>query len=160
VSTAPIPVVAQVIAAYSAGLDAELELLHQLDALAAHQRDATATNDLEGLSRGADARSRLLSALVTIEFDLRPLRARLADARHEATALPGFPALVAKHREAMQLTARIIGTDQATLAALREAEVARRFAAQAIEAGETTLAAYRRVVAPPPSSAAIFDERG
>jgi hypothetical protein len=46
------------------------------------------------------------------------------------------------------------------MAALRDAEAARRFAAQAIDAGETTLAAYRRVVAPPPASAAIVDERG
>ena len=47
-----------------------------------------------------------------------------------------------------------------TMAALKEAEAARRFAAQTIDAGESTLAAYRRVIAPPPTSAAIVDERG
>jgi hypothetical protein len=43
---------------------------------------------------------------------------------------------------------------------LREAEIARRFAAQAIEAGENTLAAYRRVVAPPLASASLLNKRG
>ena len=154
---APLP---QIIAAYEAGLDAELGLLRQLDALSVQQRDATAADDVEQLTRASDARDRLLTALVTVESDLQPLRQQLVRMRAEAARLPGFDILVAKHRDASQLTSRILTVDQGTVAALRAAETARRFAAQAIEAGETTLAAYRRVVAPPPASAAIVDERG
>jgi hypothetical protein len=46
------------------------------------------------------------------------------------------------------------------LAALRDAEQARRFAAQAVERGESTLAAYRRVVAPRQEGARIVNRRG
>ena len=46
------------------------------------------------------------------------------------------------------------------MAALREAEVARREATQAIEAGETTLNAYRRVINPSLSVPSLVDRRG
>jgi len=151
---------AQAIAAYAAGLDAELDLLGHLEALSARQREATSSGEVEALNRCSDERLQLTAALVALEQDLKPLRAQLADHSREAARLAGFPALVARHQEAARRVGAIVSTDQRTMAALRDAEAARRFAAQAIDAGETTLAAYRRVVAPPPASAAIVDERG
>ncbi len=148
------------ISAYAAGLEAEMELLRQLAQLAATQRSTSGTADPPSLARFSDERTRLLNAIVTVEHELKPLRQQLAAAAPRAARLPAFRAVIARHREAARLVNEIIAADQHTLAALREAEAARRFAAQAIEAGETTLAAYRRVVAPPPSTAAIFDERG
>jgi hypothetical protein len=151
---------AAVIGAYAAGLDAEMELLRQLASLSAAQRSISGTAEPDALARFSDERTRLLNAVVTLEHELKPLRHELAASAGRAARLPGFQAVVARHREAARLVNEIIAADQQTLAALRDAEAARRFAAQAIEAGETTLAAYRRVVAPPPSTAAIFDERG
>jgi hypothetical protein len=151
---------AQAIAAYAAGLDAEIDLLGLLEALSARQRHATSSGDVEALNRCSDERLRLTSALVALEQDLKPLRAHLADHSRQAARLPGIPALVVRHQEAARRVGEIVASDQRTMAALRDAEAARRFAAQTIDAGETTLAAYRRVVAPPPASAAIVDERG
>lgn len=154
--TTPADAVARTVAAYSAGLDAEIELLHQLAALS---NTSTAT-DVASLDRFSEERTRLLSALVTLEHQIKPLRQQLTAARELAARLPGFERVVARHQEAGGLVSSIIAADHRTLGALRDAEAARRFAAQAIEAGETTLAAYRRVVAPPPPSAAILDDRG
>ena len=46
------------------------------------------------------------------------------------------------------------------MAALRDAEAARRLASQALEAGEHTLAAYRRVVSPDFTVPSLVDKRG
>lgn len=150
----------QVLSTYSAGLDGEIALLNHLEQLAARLREATAANDLEGLTRLTDERTRLLQGLVALEHDLKPLRARLVAEKTSTGRLAGFDAVAARHREAASLVAGILTTDQRTMESLKEAEQARRFAAQTIEAGETTLAAYRRVVAPRPTAAAIVDERG
>jgi hypothetical protein len=48
----------------------------------------------------------------------------------------------------------------ARLQALRNAEHARRLAAQTLEQGESTLAAYRRVVTPALESATLVNRRG
>ena len=151
---------AQAITAYAAGLDAELDLLGHLESLSKRQRLATSSGDVEALNQCSDERLQLTAALVALEQDLKPLRAQLADHSRLAARLPGFQALVARHHEAARRVGEIVSSDQRTMAALRDAEAARRFAAQAIDAGEITLAAYRRVVAPPPASAAIVDERG
>jgi hypothetical protein len=151
---------AQAVASYTAGLDAEIVLLRQLDRLAGRQREADAMHDVDVLTRCTDERTQLMTGLVALEHQLRPVRDLLADSQRQASQLPGFAALVLRHREAATLVAQILNQDQQTLDALRDAEEARRFAAHTIEAGETTLAAYRRVVAPPPTHAALIDERG
>jgi hypothetical protein len=159
VSTFESPLV-RAVATYAAGLEAEIALLRQLERLAAQQREADAMRDVDVLNRCTDERTQLMAGLVALEHQLRPVRDLLADSQREAARLPGFSALVLRHREAAALVAQILHQDEQTLNALRDAEQARRFAAQTIEAGETTLAAYRRVVAPPPSHAALIDERG
>ena len=58
------------------------------------------------------------------------------------------------------MVAKILGEDRTTLDALADAERARRLAAQTIEAGEATLAAYRRVILPSPGSAGLVSRRG
>lgn len=148
------------IIAYATGLDAELDLLDRLERLSARQRDATTARDVEAIASCSDERTGIISALLAVEEDLKPRRAVLARHSHEAARLPGFDALVARHQLAARRVAAIIESDQTTLDALREAEAARRGAAQTIDQGEATLAAYRRIVAPAPASAAIVDERG
>ena len=67
---------------------------------------------------------------------------------------------MAQHREAAQLVSAFSSTDQQSLSALADAELARRSAVVSLERGETTLAAYRRVLAPPVASATLVDRRG
>ena len=71
---------------YGAGLQAELALLHQLEALALAQRDASAANDLDRLTAVGDERARLMTALVRIEARPQPVReiiaANLSTVRH------------------------------------------------------------------------------
>lgn len=148
------------IAAYAAGLEAEIAILRQVGALSARQREAGAANDIDGLALIGDQRDRLMASLVAVEHDIRPIRERLALDRDRASTLPGFEAVVALHRDAGRLVADILASDERTVGALRDAESARRFAAQTIELGEKTLSAYRRVVARPVSSASLFDSKG
>ena len=151
---------AHALAAYAAGLEAEISLLTQLDALSVTQHAASSATDIRVLHALTDDRERLLGHLVRVEHDLKPIRATIAAERMRATRHPQFAAVSRRHQEAAELVSRIITADEQTLAGLREAETARRFIAQAIEAGGQTLAAYRKVVTPTVSSAALIDRRG
>lgn len=148
------------IAEYRAGLEAELTLLRQLESLAGRHRDATLAGDLEALHGINDARDRVMSSLVNLEHDLKPVRTRLAEQRQRLQGDTAFQSVAALHAEAAEMVTRIIASDQESLSALQEAEHARREAATAMERGETTLQAYRRVVAPPASGASLVDRRG
>jgi hypothetical protein len=151
---------ANTISAYGAGLEAELALLRQLQRLAALQREATIGNEMGLLPRLGDERERLMAGLVEIEHQIRPLRQALAGAVADAAGRPGFEDVAALHRAASQLVSTILSADRETAQSLRNAEVARRVAVQAIEHGETTLAAYRRVIAPALAGAALVDRVG
>lgn len=145
---------------YRAGLEAEMALLHQLQALARRQHEVSLSGDLAAAPELVDARDRVMANLVTIEHELKPLRTALAEHRPLLETLPDFPDLSAHHREAAALVSNILTADQQSMDALREAEEARRFAARSVEQGESTLAAYRRVVAPPLTGATIVNKRG
>ena len=146
--------------AYAAGLEAELALLRHIQRLSSDQQDATRNHDIERLNQIADERTRLMTGLVKIEHEIRAARHLLAEHQVVASQLPGFAEVIDLHHKAGTLVARIISSDQETMAALREAEVARREATQAIEAGETTLNAYRRVINPSLSAPSLVDRRG
>jgi hypothetical protein len=152
--------VATAVEQYHAGIEAELHLLRQLDVIAARQREVSAARDFESFQGPSDERDRLTRDLVTIEEGLRKVRTLLADHREQAERTPGYERAVALHREASDLVARILTTDKAALHALADAEVARRAALSGIEQGEATLAAYRKVLAPPNTGSSIFDTRG
>ena len=154
------PEVATAVEQYHAGIEAELHLLKQLDAIAQRQREATVSGQLESFQEPADERDRLMRSLVTIEEGLRTVRKFLADHRGAAERMPTFHHAVALHREASDLVARILTTDRVALRALADAEVARQAALSGIEQGETTLSAYRKVLAPPATGSNLFDERG
>lgn len=144
---------------YRAGLDAEIGLLTRLEQLSLQQQEASGASDLERLGHVADVRDRLTTALVAVEEQLRDVRQRLVVHRESARDIPGYTDAVARHREAIDLVTRIVETDQASLQSLTAAELARRDTARALERGETTLAAYRKVVAPMPA-ATLVDRRG
>jgi hypothetical protein len=144
---------------YRAGLEAELVILRRLEQTAARQREASAAQDLGALNRAADDRDGLMAALVNIEGQLRVVRQTLSASREEARHLPGYSEAVKLHREAIALVTGILNTDGESLDALAAAELARRETARAMEQGETTLAAYRRVMTALPG-ATLVDRRG
>jgi hypothetical protein len=150
----------QTLSAYASGLEAELALLNRVQRLSAEQHDATRQHDPDRLRGIADERTRLMSGLVRIEHEIRSARQRLADHQRAASALPGFDTVVRLHRTAAALVNEILAADQETMAALRAAEAARHEAAQAIEAGETTLNAYRRVINPSTTGPSLVERRG
>ncbi len=150
----------RLIADYRSGVETEIGLLRQLGEISVRQRAVATSGDLKSFSEPADERDAIMRSLVTIEEGLRSVRAALTAHRHEAATLPDFAAVTALHREAAQMVSRIMATDQASLSALADAELARRSAVASLERGETTLAAYRRVLAPPVASATLFDRRG
>jgi hypothetical protein len=145
---------------YLAGIEAELSLLRQLRQLAYAQHDASRTRDLGDVNRSGDARERLMAALVSLEHELKPIRLAIAAQREDAETLDGFQAIVALHQTAAAIVADILQADRNTLAELRSAELARRTSAQAVETGEATLAAYRRVLTPALGSTGLVNRRG
>ena len=156
----PAPDLLQTIAEYGAGLSAEIALLRQLDRLSRRQHQASKGDDMAAMSGVTSERERLLASLVTLEEQLRPQRAVLAANVASARLTPGFADVLARHREAGALVSTIMSTDRTTLEQLRSAEQRRRDTAHALETGEATLAAYRRVVAPALSSVGLLDRRG
>ena len=148
------------LAVYGPGLEAEVALLLQLQRLAVAQREASQARDFSALAQVTQERDGIMAALVKIEHELRPARLALAGHREDALALPGFDQVSELHRIAADLVATIVHSDQDTLRALQDAEVARRSAAAAVGAAGTTVAAYRRAVAPPITGAGLVDRRG
>jgi len=150
---------ASAISGYGAGLEAELSLLDRLQCLAAEQHEATLRDDVRLLSEIGEQRQAVMASLVEVEHQIKPLREQLASVLEQAAAVPGFQDVVALHREAGRLVSSILAADRQTMDSLREAEITRRLAAQTVEKGNSTLAAYRRVVAPHTRSA-IVDRTG
>lgn len=150
------PLVAQ----YRAGLEAEMVLLHRLETLAMRQRETSEEGDLDALAAVSDQRDHVMAGLVTIEHELKPIRMALLEFRRTLEDVEEFQDVAALHREAAGLVERIVAQDRNSLDALKEAELARRFATQAIDQGQSTLKAYRRVVAPPVGGPNLVNRKG
>lgn len=148
------------LAAYAAGLDAEIGLLRKIEALAALQRQVSSRDDLTALTAVAEQRNRIMSALAELELRLHPLRVVIVEHLAEVRALPGFERAAERHREAATLINRIMTTDRTLVTLLEEALETRRRLAHVLEEGGATLAAYRRVLAPSITSAGLVDTRG
>lgn len=145
---------------YRAGLDAELMLLHRLQAIAVDQRRASETGSATEMQATVDHRDRVMATLVTLEHELKSVRQQLLKYREYLTDMPAFQEIAALHRQAADLVADIVAVDQDSVQALKNAEQARHLAAQTLEQGESTLAAYRRVVKPDLASATLVNRRG
>jgi hypothetical protein len=151
---------APLVAQYRSGLEAELALLRRLAAASARQREAMQARSFEAFAVAAEERDAVMRGLVKLDEDLRDVRAQLHAKRTELSQRADFEAVTALHREAAALVASILETDRSSMAALADAELARRSAVASLERGESTLAAYRRVLSPPVSSATLVDRRG
>jgi hypothetical protein len=149
----------RLITEYRAGLEAEIALLRHLATLAAREREVAESERLDTLEDITDARDQVMAALVSLEAGLRPIRHALREPG-ELVHLREFRELAALNEEAAGLAEEILASDAHSLKALRNAELARRFAAESLEKGESTLTAYRRVVMPTIASARIVNRRG
>ena len=149
-----------VLADYRTGLDAELLLLSELGDLAERQHALPHPADPDSLTSLAHARERHLAALTALEHHVQPLRQQIAAALPEFRQLPGFAGVAERHRRASELVEQIQRLDEESLAVLQRADVERRAAAQSLETGEATLAAYRRILQQPQPSAGLFTQRG
>ena len=150
----------ELLAQYRAALDAQLALLEQLEAVAARQREQTDARNFERLAVASDERDTLTRSLVTIEQGLAEVRQQLTQSRAEVIRMPQFAGVLERRRTAAEVVARILETDQESMRSLADAELARRAALAHLERGGTTLAAYRKVLTPPVSNAALLDRRG
>lgn len=144
---------------YRAGLEAEITILYRLQQVAKRQHEASDANDMDAFNRAADDRDSLMSGLVNVEGQLRDVRKILQQHRERARRVRGYQDALEAHHHAIGLVAAIVKTDEESTEALAKAERARRDAARAVEQGETTLSAYRRVMTAPPG-AALVDRRG
>lgn len=151
---------ARLLGQYSAGIDAELTLLRQLADVARSQREVTAAASFDAFNHVADRRDAIMRSLVTVEEGLRAVRVELTAHREVARTVDGYDEVVNRHREATDLVNAILATDQQSISALADAELARRSAMASLERGETTLAAYRRVLTPPAGGARLVDKVG
>src|SRR5262245_15838924 len=143
------PEIAALVDQYRAGLEAEIVILHRLEESASQQRAAALVQDMRALHEASDNRDALMAGPVSGEDQLRVVREKLAQSRERVRGVPGYAEAVALHREALGLVSRILHEDAESVEALAAAELARRDAARAVEQGETTLAAYRRVMTRP-----------
>jgi len=142
------------------GLEAELSLLRQLQAVAILQREVSNAHDFDRFQSVSDERDRLTRNLLAMESGLADTRASLADWRQQALDIPVYGTILALRQAATDLINEILVSDRESMRVLADAEVARRAALSSLERGENTLAAYRRVLAPPATNAGLVDSRG
>ena len=152
--------IADALAQYRAGLATAVSLLKQLRDVATQQHERTQQRNFASLAADSDTRDRLTGALVAIEPGMRQMRTALADSKADLKGMPDHDEVMALRQVAANLVASILETDKASMRALADAELARRAAMAGLETGETTLAAYRRVLSPPVGSASVLNLRG
>ena len=142
------------------GLETELALLRQLHSVAAEQRTVSAARDFDRFKIISDQRDRLTRSLLAIEQGLAEHRDHLATRREEVSSIPVYGSILALRQASTDLVNDILACDREAMKVLADAELARRAALASLERGETTLAAYRKVLAPPVSAAGLVDRRG
>ena len=146
---------------YRAAVEAQIGMLEQLRELARRGREhADAPRSPDAIHQVVDERDQLMTTLVALESELMPLRQTLARARDQLAHLAEYHEVVELHRRGLELVEEVVRSDEHSRHALREAELARRSAAHALDRSESTLAAYRRVVMPPVASPALVNRKG
>ena len=145
---------------YSQRFALEVDLVRQLAACALAQCEAAEARDVVALARAALDRQSCMDALQQLEQALAPLRAGLLRHVQASPTVPRHAAILAMHDAAKKGIAEIVERDARMRPALEALRNEARTGSQQIEAGEVTLAAYKRVVAPPPASAGLVDSRG
>ena len=150
----------ELVVAYTAGLDAQMAILAQVEGLATEQRATWSRNELLPLGGLATRRAALMHELAAVEARIAPLYDRLRADLERALRTPGYGVAEARRQEARGLIYRLMAADRKLLTDLETSLESRRRESHTIDTGNATLAAYRRVVVPTLGSAGLFDQRG
>ena len=145
---------------FAAGVQQEIALLEQLQATAGEQRLASEARDFDRFEIVSAERDRLTRALLDIESGLADMRLLVTPVLEANPLASGHADVLALCHQLDRLVADILHSDRTAMKALADAEVARRAALNGLEKGETTLAAYRRVLTPSEPHSGMLDQRG
>src|SRR5262245_49194648 len=122
---------APLLSQYRAALEAQIAMLGHLRDLATRERERAQTQQPAAqLTDVVDERDRVMAALVALESDLAPVRQTLARAREQLSHLSEYSEVVDLHRQALELVEDVVRNDEHSRNALRQAELARRSAAE------------------------------
>jgi hypothetical protein len=154
-----LPDLSTLLSQYRAAVEAQIGMLEQLRELA-RRGHADAPQRPDALHQLVDERDQLMTTLVALEAELMPLRQTLARSRDQLSHLAEYRDVVELHRRGLELVEEVVRNDEHSRNALREAELVRRAAADALERSESTLAAYRRVVMPGAAAATLVNRKG
>lgn len=146
--------------AYAGGLEAECALLADILHLASAQHAACRGDDVAAMTAATREREAVAARLEVLEARLVPVRAAIASISGDADRDSRFLRISARHREAAALVGRVLTQDRATLALLDEQAARRRDVLHQLEAGEATLAAYRRAIHTGTPNAGLLNRLG
>ncbi len=147
------------LAQYAGKLDEQIALLRELRELSDRQHAIITSNALSELQPTVDTRERVMKQLLVINTRLASLRAALPRREDPGRSDPDLAPIAARRRLADSLIREILGRDRDTLEAARSARTARGDESRALEAGNATLAAYRRTLGTPSPTAVVVSQR-
>jgi hypothetical protein len=101
-----------------------------------------------------------MASLVAVEAQLTSVRRVLVATRERLAGSEVFEELTELHKDAAARASSIMTADSHSMASLREGELARRFAQDALDQRENTLGAHRRVVNPALANATLVNRKG
>jgi hypothetical protein len=139
------------------------QVLGHLTALldcAASQEHALANGDLVALQGAADRRRDIMQTLASADAPLQAAREVFAAGDDALRDNARFADVTELHARARTLVAAIAAKDERIQAGLQGVLDHARADSQRLEKGGATLAAYRRIVAPPLDSAELVDRVG
>ncbi len=148
------------LAEYRHGLEDQLSLLVELLRAAEEQMACSVRGTAEALDAASAERTRLMAALLTIEQRQRPIRAELHRGIDAVRRLDGFAAVANLHRLAEECLRTIEAQDARLRDRLIREQDARCATAHTLDAGEVTLAAYRKVLTSGMGGAVLVDRHG
>jgi hypothetical protein len=148
------------LAAYRAGVERELDALERLETLAHAQLDAATRGDVDRVLELTKDRAVIWGEIDAEEAVLGAARVRLHERLGAARRVDGFDEVADRHRLACTRLDAIAEVDHRTLTQLEFDARTKRDLAKDLEAGEATLAAYRRVTSDAAASAELVDRRG
>jgi hypothetical protein len=144
---------------YTAGLEAEVPLLHHLLDVAVQQRDASPSADLEALTRLGAEREMLTAKLLDVEARLRHARTLVERWRRESPGGAAFERVASLRHAITALVADITSCDDLSRTRLRATVETKRAAASESANSSHMLAAYRQLVGTRPQSATFIKKR-
>ncbi|MGE3840675.1 MAG: hypothetical protein AB7I50_03740 [Vicinamibacterales bacterium] len=154
------PSLAPLLAEYQQDLEAQIELLERLLAAAHGQFAAALPGSAFDLAKACEERARVMTALLDVERRQLDRRAILHRHLDLARRLDGFSTVAALHRRATRSLSEIEEVDLRTRERLAREQALRTATVHTLDAGETTLAAYRKVLTSGHEISSLVDQHG